>query len=149
MLLLRRVDALIVASVQSSVHKFRDIEAQRVPYVLIDRRFLGLGANFVGSDDERIGALATAHLLERGCSRVAHIRGQDTSTGTGRCEGYRRALFERGLAVLRDYVQRADQTDVTGDASGYQAMVRLLSTPIRNYGDVFLGLRQQWATRSV
>ena len=40
-LLARHVDVLIVASTQESVSTFRRLEEQRVPYVLIDRRFRG------------------------------------------------------------------------------------------------------------
>src|SRR3954453_10344985 len=74
-LLARRVDVLIVASTQSGVETFRRLEEQRVPFVLIDRKFEGLTANFVGVDDEAVGALAATHLVEIGCLRIAHIGG--------------------------------------------------------------------------
>lgn len=48
MMLARRVDALVVASAQWTVESFRRIEEQKTPYVLIDRQFAGLAANFVG-----------------------------------------------------------------------------------------------------
>src|SRR6185369_17714210 len=60
-MLARRVDALIVASAQRSIDTFRRIEEQRIPYVLLDRKFEGLQANFVGVDDEAIGELVTEH----------------------------------------------------------------------------------------
>jgi LacI family transcriptional regulator len=50
-LLARRVDALIVASSQWTIETFRHIEEQKVPYILIDRKFADLTANFVGVDD--------------------------------------------------------------------------------------------------
>src|SRR5208283_5306043 len=61
-LLARRVDVIIVASAQSSVECFRLIDEQKTPYILIDRRFADLEANFVGVDDEAVGTLATSHL---------------------------------------------------------------------------------------
>src|SRR5271165_585939 len=70
-LLARRVDALIVASAQSRADSFRRIAAQKTPYILIDRRFAGLGANFVGVDDEAIGRMVAAHLADEGCRRIA------------------------------------------------------------------------------
>ncbi len=68
-MLARRVDVIIVASAQRSVECFRLIEEQKTPYILIDRRFPGLDANFVGVDDEAVGLLATSHLIEQGCRR--------------------------------------------------------------------------------
>src|SRR5215467_1345332 len=51
-LLGRQVDGLILASAQqpSSLEVFEKIEARGVPYVLIDRRFAGAQAPYVGAD---------------------------------------------------------------------------------------------------
>ena len=125
-LLARRVDALMIASAQWTVESFRHIEEVKTPYVLIDRRFVGLAANFVGVDDEEVGAVATEHLIEAGCQRIAHIRGPELSTALGRLEGYRRALTRRGQAVLPGYVVAGRSADDAADASGYHAMRQLL-----------------------
>src|SRR5207248_6751706 len=83
-LLARRLDTLIVASCRSTVDLFFRIEKQKTPYVLIDRALPGLSANFVGVDDEAVGILATQHLIDMGCKRIARIRGPETSAGTRR-----------------------------------------------------------------
>ena len=82
-LLSRRLDALLIASTQSAVESFRRIDEQKVPYVLLDRAFPGMPANFVGVDDVAAGRLAAAHLISVGCRRIAHIRGPATSTAVG------------------------------------------------------------------
>jgi LacI family transcriptional regulator len=68
--------------------------------VLIDRRPPGVAANYVGVKDEEAGSLATQHLMEQGCCRIADIREPANSTGTGRLRGYglmlRGSGFERG-----------------------------------------------------
>ena len=125
-LLARRVDALIVASAQRTIESFRHIEEQRTPYILIDRRFSGLAANFVGVDDERVGELATGHLIDAGCRAIAHIRGPEVSTALGRLEGYRRVLLRHGLAMPPEYIVSPRSSDDAGDRSGYEAMKRLL-----------------------
>uniref|UniRef100_Q02BT8 Transcriptional regulator, LacI family n=1 Tax=Solibacter usitatus (strain Ellin6076) TaxID=234267 RepID=Q02BT8_SOLUE len=125
-LLARRVDVLIVASTQSTVESFRRLEEQKVPYVLIDRRFDGLPANFVGVDDEAVGALATTHLVEVGCRRIAHIGGPDVSTATGRADGFRLALRANRLSSFPEYVVMREHGDDAGEASGYEAMKQLL-----------------------
>jgi len=91
-LLARRVDVMIVASAQSTTESFRQIEEQGIPYILLDRRFQELPANFVGVDDRVVGLLATSHLIEQGLQRVAHIRGPEVSTAFGRLEATKRLL---------------------------------------------------------
>ena len=123
-LLARQVDGLILASAQppSSLEVFDRIEARNVPYVLIDRRFADARAPYVGADDESIGRLATSHLIERGCRRIAHIAGPPLATGVGRLKGYQSALAMAGISVPDFYVVHA-----TDDASGFQAARRLLA----------------------
>lgn len=133
-LLARRVDALIIASASWTVEHFRTIEERGTPYVLIDRRFVGLAANFVGVDDEQAGLLATSHLIAAGCRRIAHIRGPDVSTALGRLEGYRRALAQSDLPFLPEWVVTEEKADEAGDLNGYQAMQALLALTPRPDG---------------
>ncbi len=126
-LLAQRVDALIIASAQRTVESFRRMEEQNVPYVLIDRRFSGLPANFVGVDDEAAGALATEHLVAIGRRRIAHIGGPEVSTAQGRAAGYRRVLLGRGIATPHEYITMRDDAEPSGDLNGYEGMRRLLS----------------------
>jgi LacI family transcriptional regulator len=125
-LLARRVDALLLASVQVTPEGFAQIAEQRIPYVLIDRSFDGLNANFAGVDDEEAGRLAAGHLADQGCRRIAHIRGPEVSTALGRLVGYRQALAERGLEAPAEYVVRGSSSDDAGGIGGYEAMRRLL-----------------------
>src|SRR5580704_6386025 len=125
-LLTRRVDALIIASSQWTVESFRRIEEHKTRYVLVDRRFTGLPANFVGVDDEIIGMMATEHLIGAGCRRLAHIGGPYVSTALGRREGFRRALSRHDLPCPEPYMITRDHGDNAGDVSGYAAMQRLL-----------------------
>jgi LacI family transcriptional regulator len=133
-LLARRVDALIIASAQRTVESFRRIEEQQTPYILIDRRFQALPAHFVGVDDERVGELATEHLIDRGCRRVAHLRGPEVSTALGRLQGYRRALHRHGLSMPTEYIVSPRSSDDAGDRSGYEAMKQLLELDPRPDG---------------
>jgi LacI family transcriptional regulator len=125
-LLSRRLDALVIASAQWTVESFGRIEEQRVPYVLIDRAFLGMPTNFVGVDDIAVGRLATEHLIAVGCRRIAHIRGAATSTPVGRLEGYRQALTHHNLRQFEGYVLAGRSADVDSWVSGNEAMKKLL-----------------------
>jgi LacI family transcriptional regulator len=127
-LMARRVDVMLIASAQWSVESFRQIEERKIPYILIDRRFPGLVANFVGVDDEEVGLLATNHLIDQGCEGIAHIRGPETSTALGRLEGYRRALTSRQKNFRPEYVVSIGSSgDDRGEPGGYEAAKKLLA----------------------
>jgi LacI family transcriptional regulator len=134
-LLARRVDVLVIASAQWTVESFRRIEERGIPYVLIDRRFAGLPANFVGVDDEAVGRLGTAHLIEQGSRRIAHIRGPETSTALGRMEGYKQALAAAGMAARPEcIVPIGNSGDDRGAPGGYEATKMLLGLTPRPDG---------------
>ncbi len=122
----RRVDMLLVASTHWTVEMFRRIEEAGIPYILIDRSFVGLAAHFVGVNDEEVGALATQHLIDTGCKRVAHIGGPAISPLLGRLEGYKRALAKNGLPVDTDLIMSTDRAEELGDAPAYTATQILL-----------------------
>jgi LacI family transcriptional regulator len=117
---------LFIASTQHTGESFRLIEKQEKPYILVDRKITGLAANFVGVDDERVGFLATEHLIEIGCRRIAHIGTPYVSPALGRLQGYHRALKHYGIQVPAEYVVNRPHGDDAGDKTGYDAMNKLL-----------------------
>jgi LacI family transcriptional regulator, galactose operon repressor len=133
-LIARRVDALLVASTQWTVEMFRRVEEAGIPYILIDRSFTGLGAHFVGVNDEEVGALATRHLAEVGCKRIAHIGGGEISSLVGRKEGYKRTVAKLGLAADPDLIYNVDRVQELGDEAGYNAAKKLLQLTPRPDG---------------
>jgi len=126
-LLGRRLDALMIASAQTTAESFRRIEEQKVPYILIDRSLPGMSANFVGVDDVAVGRLATEHLISAGCRRIAHIRGPATSTAVGRLEGYAQALARHELSQFQGCVVVGRSADADSWISGNEAMKKLLA----------------------
>jgi LacI family transcriptional regulator len=126
-LLARRLDTLIIASCRTTVDVFFHIEKQNIPYILIDRCLPGLSTNFVGVDDESVGILATKHLIDIGCKRIAHICGPDISPGIRRMEGYKRALTQAGMKVKDGYIISQSKGDVGTKQGGAEAMRQLLN----------------------
>ena len=126
-LLSRQLDTLIIASCRSTVELFFRIEKEKTPYILIDRSLPGLSANYVGVDDVAVGRLATKHLINVGCKRIAHIRGPETSPGVRRLEGYKEALAQTGIKVNDDYIIQEPKGDVDTKQRGADAMKQLLS----------------------
>ncbi len=131
-LLARRVDALVIASAGPSPEGLAQIEDR--PYILIDRKFEGHPAHFVGVDDEAIGDIATGHLIEIGCKRIAHIAGPVVSTGMGRLNGYRRTLQRHGMSLQPKYIVTLEHGDLSVGESGYAAMQKLLRAKPRPDG---------------
>jgi LacI family transcriptional regulator len=134
-LLARRVDVMLIASAQWTVESFKRIEEQKVPFILLDRQFLGFESNFVGVDDTAVGMLATTHLIKQGCRHIAHIRGPEVSTAMGRLEGYKRALAAHHMTSRAgDIVSIGPSGDHVGDQAGYAATVKLLANKSRPDG---------------
>jgi LacI family transcriptional regulator len=123
-LLARQVDGLILASSQSPerLEMFEEFRARKMPLVLIDRPIEGVRASFVGVDNEAVGRLATTHLIERGCRRIAHLRGPKIGLAAKRLKGYTASLKKNRLAAPANYVVDAGFQD----RSGYEAMKKLL-----------------------
>ena len=48
--------------------------------------------------------MATEHLIEIGCERIAQLRGPATSTGLERLKGYKDALLKHRVAVKESFV---------------------------------------------
>ena len=133
-LIARRVDALLVASTQWTVEMFRRVEEAGIPYILIDRNFTGLAAHFVGVNDEEVGALATRHLAEVGCKRIAHIGGAEISSVVGRMQGYKRALAKLGLVADPELIFSVERVEEMCDEGGYKATKQLLELKPRPDG---------------
>ncbi len=74
--------------------------------------------------------MATWHLIDQGCRRIAHLRGPAISSADGREQGYRRTMAEHDLEVLPGYVVAGQHQDTTG----HEAMVQLLDHSSRPDG---------------
>jgi len=131
-LLSRRVDGLILASSQlpGRLELFKQLRIRKLPFVLIDRPIDGVRASFVGVDNDAVGNLATTHLIEQGCRRIAHLRGPKIGLAAKRLNGYRAALKKHKMKAPADYVVEAGFQDQTG----YEAMKQLLKTNPRPDG---------------
>ena len=130
----RQLDALVIASCGNESAAFERMDRQGQPYVLIDREVPGLVANFVGIDDQAAGRIATEHLFDQGCRKIAHIRGKDNSTGMRRFEGYKQALERRGLHYSDANVVERSTVDIESTRLGAEAMRSLLKQRSRPDG---------------
>jgi LacI family transcriptional regulator len=129
--LARGVDALLIASCQPILQGFYGIEDQRTPFILIDRDFPHLRANFVGTDDFLVGQLATTHLLQVGKRRIAHIAGPELAPGIDRFHGYQTVLREKNMTMPAQYIIHNSKAEEVGETAGYAGMKNLLKLKSR------------------
>jgi LacI family transcriptional regulator len=129
----RRLDALVVASTRTHLPELEQPDQDAV-FVLIDRMVPNAQAHFLGLDDKAAGRIATEHLIQAGCRRIAHIRGRDTSPALKRYEGYREALAAHGLEYDENLVVSRNSVDVGSTEQGAEAMKILLERDSRPDG---------------
>jgi LacI family transcriptional regulator, galactose operon repressor len=125
-LLRRGIDVLLIASCQPNLVNFYEQTDDPIPYLLFDRNFPHLAANFVGSDDVLVGEMATRHLIEVGRRCIAHIGSRNTSPAFNRLQGYRKVMAEHGLTIPEEYILLRDRVEEAGDRVGFEAMRELL-----------------------
>jgi LacI family transcriptional regulator len=125
-LLNRGVDVLIIASCQANLRNFYELGHNQTPYILFDRNFPHLAANFVGSNDVLVGRMATQHLIDISRKRIAHIGGRNSSPSLDRLRAYRDTLYAAGLAAGDNYIVSSEKVEETGDRVGYALMQELL-----------------------
>ncbi len=98
-----RVDAVIVACTlfTTDFSHFDILVENNIPVIFYDRVPLkSYPALVIKGDDFRGGYLATSHLLELGCKRIAYISGPlACSVYAGRLEGFKKAMTQADVPV--------------------------------------------------
>lgn len=124
-----KVDGVIVsmANESKSANHFDVLKEYGIPLVMFDKVSRNFACNKVKIDDKYSAYMATQHLLEKGCQRVAHIRGPKFPLNSiARYEGYKKALEENGHKVDADLIKEC--VDVTLK-EGYDLAYELLQSP--------------------
>jgi LacI family transcriptional regulator, repressor for deo operon, udp, cdd, tsx, nupC, and nupG len=106
-ILRRRIDALLVLALAFNPDEAAELEQAEFPTLAVGGP--ASGVRHIGVDDHQVAYLATAHLVELGHTRIAHIGGQDVlglnqAVPANRLGGYRLALTEAGIPVREDWV---------------------------------------------
>lgn len=123
LLLERRVDGFLFATLLATDAQIRDLDIQGLPLVLVNRRIRGISASATVDDAEGM-RLAVEHLISLGHRRIAHIAGPGyADVARRRLAGYRAALKDAGLAAPRKLVVESP----LGPGGSYSAMERLLA----------------------
>jgi len=125
MLRSRQVDGIVLASAHGSgiTGLLQQLTKQGTTLVMIDRDdHPSVRCHRVLTDDERVGQLATDHLLDLGRRAIAHIGGPAIVHAKRREKGWRDALRARGITPSDDWIVRGGFME----SEGYHAMKQLL-----------------------
>jgi LacI family transcriptional regulator len=126
MLRSRQVDGIVLASAHGSgiTGLLQQLTKQGTTLVMIDRDdHPTVKCHRVLTDDERVGQLATDHLLDLGRRAIAHIGGPAIVHAKRREKGWREALRARGVKPPDEWIVRGGFME----SEGYHAMKRLLN----------------------
>ncbi len=99
----RRVDGIILHPVDDAVSDeyLHEILDRHIPLISVDRELEYAHADFVGTDDERIGALAAERFIELVHNRLGQIAGPSAvTTVSRRRQGFERAAAKAGVQCL-------------------------------------------------
>ena len=124
---LRRVDGVLL-SLQSETQTdaVKELAAQNLPIVLVDREVPSLKASLVRCDHRTGVRNATQHLRELGHDRIAFISGpHDILATRDRLLGFREAFAVEGVTCDEDLIRLGSYSR----QFGYEQTLQLLSLP--------------------
>jgi LacI family transcriptional regulator len=113
----KRVDGLI-ASLSfdtSNLDHFKPFTEKNVPVIFFDRVEQDGLNTVVVIDNTKCGYIATNHLIEQGCKRIAHVTSSlKRNVYSQRYKGYRDALFDSALEFSEDLLIISDLSEKAG-----------------------------------
>lgn len=125
----KRIDGLILVSSGSDAELSQLLDDESIPKVLVDRELTGVAADFIESNHEQGGYLATKYLLDLGHRNIACVSGpQDLLPSRDRVSGYMKALAEAGVAFREDNLLHSDFTS-QGGFTAFQQLLALANPP--------------------
>jgi LacI family transcriptional regulator len=126
MLRQRQVDGVVLGSANASGNTdlLQRFASLGLGLVMIDRDdHPDVACDRVVTDDEEVGRLATAHLVQQGRKAIAHITGTSVLHARRRASGYRAALKAAGIKGETEWMVRGGFKE----SDGYHGMAKLLA----------------------
>ncbi|HKP31325.1 MAG TPA: LacI family DNA-binding transcriptional regulator [Chitinophagaceae bacterium] len=113
----KRVDGLIasLAFDTDNMDHFKPFTEKGVPVIFFDRVEQQGDNPVVIIDNAKCGYIATAHLIEQGCKRIAHVTSSlKRNVYSQRYKGYRDALFDHGIEFDESMLHINDLSEKAG-----------------------------------
>lgn len=116
-MLARRVDGILVASVEREDPNIDRLMERKFPLILYNRKTDNERANYVVSNNSSGSRLAVEHLIELGHTKICFLSGSNKySTFHQRYEGYKKTLEKHGIPFRPEfvYMQNNPETGLCG-----------------------------------
>lgn len=106
------VDAIFISSSSKSTKALQKVLDGKIPLIFFDRRKIMDNVSSVTIDDFAGGYLATKHLIDTGCRKIAHIISGPTELEIfrERHRGYQQALEDNNIDYRKDYVLKTNSS---------------------------------------
>ncbi|WP_234108403.1 MULTISPECIES: LacI family DNA-binding transcriptional regulator [Chryseobacterium] len=106
------VDAIFISSSSKSSKALQKILDAKIPLIFFDRRKIMDHVSSVTIDDFTGGYLATKHLIDTGCKRIAHIVSGpiELEIFRERHRGYQQALEDHHIDYRKEYVLKTNSS---------------------------------------
>lgn len=102
-----RIDGLLISVSKDTkdAEAFLKVQQKGIPVVFFDRALENVKATKVTVNQHEGAFLAVEHLIQRGCTRIAHIAGpRHLAIAVDRLNGYLCALAKHNIPVNEDYI---------------------------------------------
>ncbi|WP_338407098.1 LacI family DNA-binding transcriptional regulator [uncultured Flavobacterium sp.] len=110
-LLNAQVDGILISTSNTKIDPFNRILKKNIPLVFFDRSKTMNGVSSVTINDFKGGYKATKHLIDQGCTRIAHFSGdRSIEIFNERFLGYKQALLDNGIDFKHEYVIQTKST---------------------------------------
>lgn len=116
LLLSKQVDGILIslANETSDFKHLTDVIDQNKPIVMFDKIAKIVNCSKVIIDDRKAAYLATQHLIDTGCKRIAHFRGPLLPQNSiDRFLGYKKALLDNNLQYDSSLIYLCDCSDMS------------------------------------
>jgi LacI family transcriptional regulator len=113
----KRVDGLLACLAQdtANIDHYKIFNEKNIPVVFFDRVAKNIDTVNVVIDNYRAGYLATQHLLQQGCKRLAILTGNpEVNVYKERLKGYTDALYDNKMHSSNDLVAVKDMSESCG-----------------------------------
>ena len=100
LLINKRVDGIIMSLSNESNNDFhiKEILRKEIPFVQFDKISKLISSSKVIINDQKAAMEAVQHLIDKGCKKIAHIRGpENPQNAIDRFIGYKKALEKNGI----------------------------------------------------
>ena len=127
-LLNSQVDAIFMSTSSRNTDTFDKILKKKIPLIFFDRKKTMDNVSSVTIDDFAGGYIATKHLIDQGCKKIAHVSTGDLNIEIfrERFAGYKQALYDNNIPFNEEYVL----TTKSNIEDGREAVKKLFSLKI-------------------